>query len=97
MAEVLMTWSLPAETKEFVGPITVTADGLSVTTFEVAFTLSTGRPTTWSTPDVVGGDQGIIVGGTLRPLVVGKKYLVWVRFTDNPEIPVTRACFVKVT
>lgn len=97
MAEVLTTIVLPAETKEFVGPITVLADAVPVTTFEVAFTEGAARPTTWTANDTIGPDHGILVGvGTSRTLVVGKKYTVWVRFTSAPEIPVTRACFVKV-
>jgi hypothetical protein len=100
MAEVLTTWIIPAESKEFIGPITVTADGTPVTTFEVAFT-QTGpqfRPTTWTAADTVDGEKGILVGpGTTRTLSVGIKYTIWVRFTDNPEIPVLRVGYVKVT
>lgn len=98
MAEALTTWSLPAETKEFI-PITVTADGLPLATFEVAFTAGAARPTAWASADEVDGSKGILVGAgvTGRTLTVGQKYTVWVRFTDNPEVPVTRACYVKVT
>lgn len=99
MADVLVTWSIPAESKEFIGPITVTADGIPVTSFEVAFTDgATARPTTWAAADVVGTDRGILIGpGTSHTTVVAHKYTVWVRFTDTPEIPVTRACYVKIT
>ena len=63
MAEVLTTWSIPAESKEFIGPITVTADLVPVTNYEVAFTVTgEARPTTWTANDVVGGEHGILVG-----------------------------------
>lgn len=98
MAEILTTIELPAETKEFVGPILVLADNVPVTTFEMAFTEGTARPTTWAVNDTVGTGHGILVGaGTSHQLVVGKKYTVWARFTSSPEIPVTRVCFVKAT
>lgn len=94
----LLTWSLAAETKEFVGPITVTVDGVPVVAFDVAVTIGSARPTTWVSADVVGSDRGVLVGtGTAHLLAVGKKYTVWVRFTDAPEIPVQRAGFVKAT
>jgi hypothetical protein len=98
MAEALTTWSLPAETKEFI-PITVTANGLNVPNFEVAFTQGAARPVTWVAADEVDGSKGILVGAgvTGRALVVGQKYTAWVRFTDTPEVPVTRACYVKAT
>lgn len=98
----LNTWTLVAETKEWVGPITVTVDGSPVSSFEVAFTLSSARPTAWLTPDAdpdpPGTALGILVGtGTSHTLTVGKKYTVWTRFTDTPEAPVNRAGYVKVT
>jgi hypothetical protein len=99
VAEVLVTWTLPAESKEFIGPITVKVNNVAVGSFDVAFTDGpTARPTTWASADVIGADKGILVGpGTSHTLIVGHKYTVWVRFTDDPEIPVTRACLVKVT
>jgi hypothetical protein len=98
MADVLVTWSIPAESKEFIGPLTVTVDDVPVTSFEVAFTDGTARPTSWASADVVSSERGILIGpGTTHATVVAHKYTVWVRFTDNPEIPVTRACYVKIT
>lgn len=98
MADVLTTWTLPAESKEFVGPITVLVDNVAVTNFEVAFTDGTARPTTWAAADIVDAARGILIGpGTANATVVAHKYTVWVRFTDSPEIPVTRACYVKIT
>lgn len=97
MAEVIPTWSLVQETKEFI-PLAVTADGVAVTVFSVSVCAGTDRPTTWVAADTVGGEKGVLVGvGTSWPLVLNVKYTVYVKFTDNPEIPVTRAVFVKVT
>lgn len=96
MPSVITTWVLAQETKQFV-PIAVTADTVLLTGFDVAFTTGTGRPTSWAAASVVDGDTGILVGaGTPYPLVLNQKHTVWVRFTDNPEIPVTRACYIKV-
>lgn len=98
MADVLTTWSIPAESKEFIGPITVLVDATPVTSFEVAFTDGTARPTSWAAADVIGSERGILIGpGTTHTTVLAHKYTVWVRFTDSPEVPVTRACYVKVT
>jgi|tagenome__1003787_1003787.scaffolds.fasta_scaffold20942877_2 hypothetical protein len=95
MAE--QTWTLVAETKEFVGPINVTVDGTPTTNFEVAVTVGGGRPTTWVPADVIEGERGVLVGSaTPFPLQQGQKYTIWTRFTDSPEIPVDRAGFIKV-
>lgn len=97
MSSVITTWTMAQETKQFI-PITVTADAVVMTMFEVAFTTGTARPTGWAAATTVGGDTGILVGtGTPYLLVLGQKHTVWVKFTDNPEIPVTRACYIKVT
>lgn len=93
----LPTWTLAAETKEFVGPITMTVDGTPVTTYEVTVTSGGGRPTTWQNRDEVGGERGVMVGdGTNFLLKAGQKYTVWTKFTDTPEIPVDRVGFIRV-
>jgi len=97
----LTQWELVGETKEWVGPITVTVDTVPVSSFEVALCEGTARPTTWAAADADpdgGGAKGILVGaGTSYPLTVGKKYMIFTRFTDSPEIPVQRAGIIKVT
>lgn len=93
----LTTWTLPAETKEWVGPITVTADGVPVTNFEVTVTAGAGRPTTWYATEVLEGERGVLVGaGTAFPLRPGQRYTVWTRYTDVPEVPVTRIGTIRV-
>lgn len=97
MADELTQWNVAAETKEWVGPITVTADGIAVTSFEVAVTAPGIRPATWAAADVLDGLRGVMVGtGTSHSLIAGGKYTVWVRYTDVPEIPVQRCGTVKV-
>lgn len=99
---VLTMWSLVAETKEWCGPITVTANGTPVGNFQVAVCEGTTRPTVWTTPDAdpdpPGTALGVLVGvGTIYPLTVGRKYTIFIRFTDNPEAPVERAGQIKAT
>lgn len=97
----LTQWELVGETKEWVGPITVTANATPVSAFQVALCEGTARPTTWATADddPDGGlAKGILVGaGTPWPITVGRKYTIFVKFTDNPEIPVLRGGIIKVT
>lgn len=96
MADELMQWSVAAETKEWIGPITLTSDGTPVTTFEVTLTSPGARPADWQAADVLGGQRGILIGdGTDFELTPGTKYTVWTRFTDSPEIPVQRCGTVK--
>jgi len=95
-------WNLVAETREWVGPLTVTINGTVVSNFVVAITEGAARPTTWVTPDVdpdpPGTAHGVLVGvDTPFPLTAGKKYTLWTRFTDNPEQPAQRTGLIKVT
>jgi hypothetical protein len=98
MADELPTWTLAAETKEWVGPITVTADGTPVVNFEVSVTSGGNRPTVWEAPTALGGSgRGVVVGqGTQWPLRVGQRYTIWTRFNDTPEVPVTKVGTVRV-
>lgn len=85
-----MTWTMPRESRELVGPINVTANGVAVVGFEVALIPSDVRPaeTDWGPPDVVQGQRWVLVGpGTPRALGPGY-YWLWVRYTANPESPV---------
>lgn len=96
----LLTWSLVAETKEYVGPLSMTLDGAPVASFEVQLTRSDLRPSgsAWVSPVSVDGALRVLVGaGTSFPLVAGAKYIVWLRTTDSPEVPVYRAGFLRAT
>ncbi len=85
-----MTWTLPRESVEMIGPITVTDGGTPVTGFEVALIGRTSRPvgTDWQAPTLVGGAPYVLVGpGT--PLALGPgSYRLWVRYSATPETPV---------
>ncbi len=86
----MRTWKIPRESNELVGPITVTDDEQPVTTFDVALTLENRRPTieSWAPADIIEAKAYVHVGvGSARPLAVGK-WRIWVRFIDNPEVPV---------
>lgn len=92
----LTTWTLVAETCEWVGPIAVTADGDPVTDFEVTVTAPGVRPTAWTSPDAIGVDLGVLVGvGTVYALMPGVKYTVWIRYAADPETPVERVGYIK--
>lgn len=96
MADELTAWSVAAETCEFVGPITVTADGAPVTNFEVTVTAPGARPIVWVAPEVLGGNRGVMVGtGTPFLLTASTKYVVWIRYADSPETPVMHIGTVK--
>lgn len=98
----LTQWELVAETKEWVGPITVTVNGSAVTNFTVSVVEGTGRPSTFSAPDTdpdpPGTAKGVIVGvGSSWPITVGKTYTIFAKYSDSPEIPVIRVGRIKVT
>ncbi len=92
----MTTWELPAETKEFVGPITLTANGAAVTNFEIAVAVKGQRPTTWAAPTLDGTDRGVMVGaGTAVPLVPGRTYVIFARYATLLETPVIEVGQVK--
>lgn len=96
MAETLTPWSVAAETREWVGPITVAIDDVPTSDFEVTLTAPGGRPTAWEEPLLLSGERGILIGDdTTFPLLPGRKYTVWVRVVDDPEIPVQRCGTVR--
>lgn len=83
----MSTGTLPRETVEFVGPVTVTADGEPVTTFEVAMLAARSRPAEadWPEPDPVDGTPGVLVGGWHRPRARARLVKLWVRYEVLPE------------
>lgn len=95
----LTTWTLVAETKEFVGPLTVVVDGASWGgAFDVQVRQKGSRPidTDWEAALLLGSDYGVLVGeGTSFPLTAGFRYLVYVRITASPEVPVLEAGAIR--
>ena len=90
----MTTWNLPRETIEWVGPVTVTADGEPATAVELALLPLGTRPAgdVWQAPLVLDGGQGLLVNG-LAP----DRYVLWARVTDAPETPVLEVGTVRVT
>lgn len=87
----LTQWSVAAESKEWIGPITVTADGVPTTAWEGTLTAPGARPETWVAPTELDAGYGLLIGnGTSFTLLPSRKYTLWVRFTDDPEVPVQR-------
>jgi hypothetical protein len=88
------TWKIPRESKEWVGPITVTITVNGVTTTvdpsEVKFAvLPKGRrpaPTDWAAPIAEPGGDGI--GVQADPAAGYGWFGIWAQITDTPEIPV---------
>ncbi|HXH79943.1 hypothetical protein [Nocardioides sp.] len=84
----MSTWTIARESVELVGPLTITDNGVAITTYEVAVVAAGSRPTVWGPPNVVGVNRFVLVGpGTARPLTPGV-YRIWVRHTASPETPV---------
>ena len=79
---------MPRESLEWVGPLTVTANGVATTTYVVAVVAHNARPTAFLAPDLLGGQLGALVGpGGTWPLVPGY-YQIWVKVTASGESPV---------
>lgn len=80
--------SLPRESVEYVR-LSMEVDGVPVTTgVEVAITAQGQRPETWTTAADVDGPV-VLIGVDPYDLAPGS-WTVWGRYTDAPEIPVTR-------
>ena len=85
-------WTLPRESEEWVGPLTVTVNGAPVTTYQVAVVKHGQRPTAWATPDndprTPFTALGVLIGpGTANALAAGS-YHIWIKVTSSPELPV---------
>lgn len=87
-----MTLTLYAPTQEYVSvPVSATGLDISADVVELAFTHDTEpEEAQWLTAEWVAGAARILIGTDGHPLVAGA-YTVWVRITDNPEIPVLQA------
>jgi hypothetical protein len=84
-------WHLPRETKEWIGPITVTANGVIITSWQVCLIADGSRPVEadWQTPDSIGPYLGVTIGtGSNYPSLATGSYLIWVRFDNATEEPV---------
>jgi hypothetical protein len=102
--EVTTTWTLSRLSREWVGPITVTADGQAVTDWTYVIVpfgqqpaspeAIDAAPVTLGTGDAIR--RGVLVGpGTDQELTPGR-YQIWLRFVADPEAPVLVAVGVLV-
>lgn len=71
----------------------VAVEGTPVTSYKYAVTKGVARPTTWATPETVDGEVAFLLDGTRAP----GTYKVFVRVTDDPEIPVIEAGRFTIT
>lgn len=76
-------WKLPREGKEWIGPLTVTMNGVPATDYKVQLVRDGERPVPedWADPILDSGNYGIVVGPNLIP----GKYSIWVRRTTALE------------
>lgn len=98
--EELTTWTVIAETKEWVGPITMelTIEGATVATtdFTVCVVPKGDRPTGWVPPETIEAGQGVLVGaGTAFPLDPNRSYAIFARHAAVLEEPVVPVGYVK--
>lgn len=76
-------WVIPRESKEWVGPLVVLANGVPTTTYTVCLKKDGLRPVVgdFGNPVPDGSDLGVIAGPNLEP----GTYRVWVRKVTSLE------------
>lgn len=89
---IITTWRLSRLTREWVGPIEVTADAAPVINWTYTILPAGTRPATPEdidgVPTILDDALGILVGpGTDNTLAAGR-YLIWVRYVSGLEAPV---------
>jgi hypothetical protein len=89
---IVTTWRISRLSREWVGPVAVTADGLPVIDWAYAILPAGERPATPESidnaPTVLDDTPGILVGpGTDNVLSAGR-YVIWVRYVAGLEAPV---------
>lgn len=88
-----MTNQYPRETVEF-QPVTVTVDGVAVTTgvqFAIVNREAGTRPTTWTAAVALSGEIGVMITG-LTPGF----WEVYAQITSTPETPVIDCGYIQV-
>jgi hypothetical protein len=88
----MTTWHINRLSREWVGPITVAADGTPVIGWTYALVPEGETPATVDeiagVPSALEGGLGVLVGpGTDHVLDPGT-HVLWVRYVDEPEAPV---------
>lgn len=87
-----MAWTVPRLSTEWVGPITVTRNGVPVTGWKLAIFPRTYQPAATSeineTPSTLDGGLGVLIGPGSGHVLSPGLYRLWVRYVSNPESPV---------
>jgi len=85
-------WVLSRLSREWVGPITVTRDGVTVTGWTLTVLPRNQVPATAEDiaedPTELNGGLGVLVGPDTDHVLTQGEYSIWVRYVDNPEAPV---------
>jgi len=89
---IITTWRLSQLSREWVGPIAVTADADPVANWTYAILPTGERPATLEdidgVPTLLDDTLGILVGPDTDNVLTAGRYLIWVRFTLGLEAPV---------
>jgi hypothetical protein len=82
----------PRESVEF-QPVTVTRDGIAVTTgLSFAIVADGARPTTFTAATILGGKAGVMVSGLARGT-----YRIFAQLDASPEVPVIDCGYFYIT
>jgi hypothetical protein len=81
-------WKMPRESLEWVGPLTVSANGVPTLTYQVSLVKVHERPKTFLPPDPLAGGLGLLVGPGGTWAVEPGTYTIWVKITSAGEAPV---------
>lgn len=79
--KVITTWDIPQLSREWIGPITVTANGVAVTSYKLALMPDGSEPATgdWADPTLSGTELGIIAD------VAPGSYRIWAKYDTALE------------
>lgn len=87
-----MAWTVPRVSTEWVGPISVTRNGVAVTGWKLAVFPRAYQPAAASeineTPSTLDGGLGVLIGPGSAHVLSPGLYRIWVRYVDTPESPV---------
>lgn len=89
---ITTTWQVPQLSREWIGPLSVTADGIPVTDWVYKIMPFDQRPVTAESidgePTILDDMLGIMIGpGTGNELSPGR-FLIWIRYLSGAEAPV---------
>jgi hypothetical protein len=79
--KVVTVWDIPQLSKEWIGPVTITANALPVTNYKLALMPDGVEPATgdWKDPDMSEAERGIVAD------VATGSYKVWAKYDTALE------------